>query len=251
MKIKFFFCLIPIFFFQLSGVSAQNRNIDSLSVFLINTSYNFQIPGGDFADRFGTSTSIGLGFDLITSKNYIFGTNHEFIFGPHVKEDVLSNLRTNDGKIIGSDQLLTNVFLRERGLSSTVFFGKLIPISKSNRRSGIRFTLGPGFLVHKMRLLDEKKTVPQVKGDYAYGYDRLTWGFSASEFIGYQYLSKDNRINFFVGVEFIQGFTKNQRAYDFNTMKHDEKKRLDLLFNFKATWSLPFYLNDYGEDLSY
>ncbi len=246
--ISLFFLLILV---SISSSFAQNRKNDSLLVFTINASYGLQLPGGDFADRFGVNSNIGLGFDFITPKNYIFGNNHDFLFGSKIKEDVLSNLRTDSGQIIGNDQLLTNVFLRQRGLSSTFYFGKLIPVSKTNRRSGIRITVGPGFLVHKLRLLDDNNTVTQVKGDYADGYDRLTWGLSISEYIGYQYLSPNNRINFFAGIEFVQGFTKNQRAYDFNTMQHDTKKRLDLIFMLKATWSLPFYLNDYGEEISY
>ena len=251
MKFKGIFLFFFLISLSISNSFGQNKGNDSLLVFIINASYGLQLPGGDFADRFGINSSIGLGFDFITPRNYIIGTNHDFLFGSKIKEDVLSNLRTDNGQIIGNDQLLTNVFLRQRGLSSTFYFGKLIPISKTNRRSGIRITVGPGFLAHKLRLLDDNNTVTQIKGEYADGYDRLTWGFSVSEYIGYQYLSKNNRVNFFAGIEFVQGFTKNQRAYDFNTMQKDDKKRLDLIFNLKATWSLPFYINDYGEGVSY
>jgi hypothetical protein len=139
-----------------------------------------------------------------------------------------------------------------RGFYAGLHIGKLFSIGLSNPRSGIRLGLGAGLLQHKIRIQDDPfKSVPQLSGEYKKGYDRLTNGFTITETVGYQVLSKNRRINLFAGFEFTQAFTQNRRDYNFDTMEKDENPRLDLLSGFRVSWILPFYFGKEADEIYY
>ena len=241
------FCCIT---FVLTAQEEEKTNAGG--ALLINATYAYQIPGADLVNRFGTSGGIGGGVDYMTGKhNLIFGVEAYYLFGTKVKEDVLANLRGPDGNIIGNNRTFAQVQLRERGFYFGALVGKLISLSKNNKRSGIRISLGMGLLQHKIRVQDDSRSVLQLEGDYLKGYDRLSNGLAFTEFIGYQYLDPNRLINFFAGFEFTQAFTKSRRDFDFLSMSKDEQKRKDFLYAFKVGWSLPFYIGKDPETIFY
>ena len=105
-----------------------------------------------------------------------------------------------------------------------------------------------GVLQHKIRIEDRTGGLPQLVGDYKKGYDRMTNGLALTEFIGYQHFSNDGRINFYVGFEFTQGFTKNRRSWDFLTQQRMDNNRLDLLNGLRIGWTLPILGDSYDAD---
>ena len=126
--------------------------------------------------------------------------------------------------------------------------GKLFSLSDVNPRSGIRFTISSGLLQHKIRIQDDPvRDVPQLSTEYRKGYDRLTNGLTFNEFIGYQMLSRNRRINFYAGLEFTQAFTKSRRDFNFDTMTAETENRVDLLYGFRVGWVLPFYFGNAGD----
>lgn len=222
------------------------------NILLLNFSYGMQWPGGDLADRFGYNFTTGGTMDFLTKSNFIIGLQSTFQFGTEVKEDVLANLRNEDGIIFGNDGALANVKLRKRGIYLGGHLGKLFPIQSSNKRSGIRVTVGAGMLQHKIRIQDDPQIAIAQLGDaYKKGYDRLTNGFAFTEFIGYQYLAKNRRINFIAGLEFTQGFTQSRRSFNFDTRTRDDRKRTDLLSGFRLSWTLPLYIGENAEEIRY
>lgn len=102
-------------------------------------------------------------------------------------------------------------------------------------------TLGAGFLEHKIRIDVDKDDVPELSGDYLKGYDRLTNGLALTEFIGYMHCGNNRLINFIFGFELTQAFTQNRRDFNFDQMKKDDNKRLDLLYGIKLGWFFPLY----------
>ncbi len=219
---------------------------------LFNFSYGLQWPGGDLSERFGYNFTTGGTVELMMKGNYIIGTQGTFQFGSHVKEDVLAGLRNEDGNIFGGDGALSEIKLRERGLYAGGHLGKLFSLSKTNKRAGLRVTVGAGMLQHKIKIQDDPLTdIPQLSGKYKKGYDRLSNGFAMTEFIGYQYLAQNRRVNFIAGFEFTQAFTQNQRSFDFDTRRKDDRKRTDLLTGFRLSWTLPLYLSDNPEAIRY
>jgi hypothetical protein len=206
---------------------------------LLQLSFAAHLPGGDMADRFGENLAFGGGVEYITSNNWIFGVEGHSLFGSKVKEDPLEIIRTDEGDIIGSDQLLASVVLRQRGLYVGAVGGKLLTFSE--KRSGIRLTFGAGMLRHRIRIQDDTRTVTQIRGDYRKGYDRLTSGLALQQFIGWQHLGAQRRSNWMIGFEFNQGFTQSMRDWDFSAMRKLSESRLDLRFGIRAAWALPFY----------
>ncbi len=114
-------------------------------------------------------------------------------------------------------------------------------------RKGLRVAIGAGWLEHSIQIQDDDRTLTQVTGDYAKGYDRLVGGLALNEFVGWQILGKLKRSNFMIGFEFNQGFTQTRRDWDFSAMRKLEEKRLDLRFGIKAAWTIPFYLGNSAE----
>lgn len=206
---------------------------------LVNLSGGMQMPGGDMADRFGATGSFGGGVEWVTANNFFFGVDGQYMFGADVREDPVAILRTPEGDIIGNNQLLADLSLRARGYSIGGTIGKLFPVG--GRRSGIRITLGAGMLRHWIRVQDEANTIVQVTGDYEKGYDRLSGGLALSQFVGWQHLGPDRRSNWFIGLDFSQGFTNTLRSWDISEMRKLDKSRTDLRFGIRLGWTLPFY----------
>lgn len=203
---------------------------------------SFSIPGGDMAKRFGSDFEIQSIFGIKTQKNFMYSIQGGFFFGNKIKEDyLLSGLVNSYGTIIGSDGRTPEVRLFERGYHISAGFGKLFAFTKPNPNTGVVANLAIGFMQHKIRIEPIGNTVYGLSRKYRKGYDRLTNGIIFEEFLGYMYFGNKKLINFYAGFNFIQGFTQGRRSYQFDTMKPDDAKRLDLLYGFKAGWILPFY----------
>ncbi len=203
--------------------------------------------------RFGNSLNVGMLTEYLLKNNYTIGVEGSYIFGSSVKEDVFEKYRTPDGNLLGNNRAYGSVALKERGFYIGAFVGKLFPVNKTkNARSGIRITLGLGYLQHWIRLQDDFQSVNITIGDYAKGFDKRSGGLGANQFIGYQHLSKSRTINFMIGIECMQAFTKNLRDYDFSTQTLSDKKlRFDGLFSLKGVWTLPIYVGQRAEDIYY
>jgi hypothetical protein len=96
-------------------------------------------------------------------------------------------------------------------------------------------------LQHKIRIEVVDNTIPQLFGDYKKGYDRLTNGIALSQYVGYFYMGNRRTVNFSLGLEIMEAFTKNRRDYNFDTMEKDDHLRMDLLIGLRLNWSIPFY----------
>jgi hypothetical protein len=203
-------------------------------------SYAAQLPGGDLAKRFGFNSNIGLGVLYKTSKNWFYGAQGSFIFGNILKESgILDSIATDDGNIIANDGNYPQITYFERGYDVQLTVGKLFPFKKPNPNSGILVMMSGGYLRHHIKIeIQGGEYTPQLTGDYLNGYDRLTAGPCATEFVGYLYMGNHRIANFFAGFEFTQGFTKSLR-FDFDLQSQNTSLRYDLLNGFRVGWILP------------
>lgn len=200
------------------------------------------LPAGDMADRFGTNATVQSNFSYKFKSGFTLTANGAFLFGTQINEgNILKNISTSDGEIIGNDGRISQIRLFERGYFACIDAGKIFSFNKPNPNSGIWVTLGAGFIQHKIRIENIGNTVYGLDKDYVKGYDRLTNGLILHQFVGYVYFGNKRLINFFAGLEGIQGFTQNRRSYNFDTMSVDDKKRFDVLIGIKAGWILPLY----------
>jgi hypothetical protein len=246
--------LVHLLFLTMLTVQSQAQisPVNTGDAILVHASYGYIQPGGDLADRFGSSLSPGLRAEwLFDSTQWFAGVHGAFFFGNRVKQDVLSGLRTTDGGIIGNDRSFADVQLRMRAWLTTVYGGKVIPLGQGAARSGIRLELGLGYFRHKIRIQDDpSRSVAPLSEAYKKGYDRLSAGIALHQSVGYQYLSADGRINFALSFECTQARTEGLRGYQYDLRGTDNEQRTDVLFGLRATWILPFYVTE-GEAIYY
>jgi len=225
-----------------SGMYAQNVRDSLLRISLFKFSYAVQVPSGDMAKRFGLNSAVDLNFSVKTKKGLFLGVNGNFVFGNNIKETgILDSLRTSGGFIIDQNGLPAIVRLFERGYGASVHVGKLFNVLSKNKNSGVLVYAGPAYFQHKIKIDDVGRQTPELVKQYKRGYDRLSSGFGFHEFIGYVYLGNNRILNFFGGLDLMQTFTRSQRSYDFDLMKADTRKRLDVLSGIRVGWILPLY----------
>ncbi len=237
---KYFAVLFLVFISQF--VFSQRAITKAATVPMFSFSYAFQIPQKDLALRFGANSNIGTAFTLKSENGWLIGLEAEYLFSGNIKEDsILDGLRTENGNIINKLGEYSNVLLWERGYFVAAKFGKIIPVFNINPNSGIYLSGSVGFLEHKIRIENQGNIAPQITGDYAKGYDRLTNGLAIKEFVGYMYIGENQLANFYAGFEFYQSWTQNRRSYNFDTMEADNSKRNDNLISFRLGWIIPLY----------
>ena len=239
-KINLFvvFSIIIISSDLLAQVSVKDS---SIATPFVGVSYGFQMPGGDLVKRFGNSSSIAGNLDFKSYKYWTFGINGSYFFGKKVKESLFDSIDTSTGAIINKLGEYADVRTFERGFTISGTIGRMFPFKKPNPNSGIMFNVGFGFMQHKIRIETIDNNVPQLSTAYKKGYDRLSNGFMLSENLGYLYLSDNRLVNIYFGFECMEGFTQNRRSFDYELMKKDTQKRLDILYGAKIAWVLPLY----------
>lgn len=222
------------------------KNIDTCIAFpMFSANYMLQFPGADMANRFGVNSNIGGSFMIKSKKNLLIELNGNYIFGNILKNEAThlfdSISTSNNNAIINENGEYAKVRTFERGFFIGARIGKIISFNKPNQNSGLLISFGGGYLQHKIRIENDGNNAPQILGDYKLGYDKMRYGFAATEFIGYIYFSKSQMINFFAGFEFYQAWTKSGRSWDFNLMKKDDNRYFDLLHSIKIGWIIPIY----------
>lgn len=223
-------------------IAQKNVHDTTISTLIISVNYAYQFPGGDMAESYGNNSTIGPAFQYKTDKNWLWSVEMNFIFGTDVKnnKEMISNIVTEEGSIIGLDGIYANVRPMERGFTLFGKLGKVIPAFNINPNSGLFFNLGAGYIQHKIRWDVEGNNVPALDGDYKKGYDRFSEGFALTQEIGLFYMGDQRLWNFRVSAEAVESLTTMKR-YNFDTMQGEDKSRLDLFFGLKVSWMIPLY----------
>jgi hypothetical protein len=231
------------FFIALFLISTLCRaqNDSAITIPMLGVHFSAQLPFGNLSERFGNSFTAGGSFLLKTNKNWLLGTEASYLFGGTVKEDVLVQLTNPDGFVTDNEGYPANLRITQRGLILTLVVGKIIPVFGSNANSGLMLTLGGGYLQHKVNIYDASQRVAAISGDLEKGYDRLTSGFTLTQFIGYMHLGRKRMSNFYAGFEFYEGFTQSVRKVNYSTGLPDTQQRMDVLAGFRIGWILPLY----------
>lgn len=152
---------------NISQAQRFNLRDSTIKLSMIDFHYAVLAPGGDLKDRFGITTDVGLGFLRKTKKNLLWGAEFNYLSGSDVKEKyVLDGVRTDRNQIININGNFADVRMFERGFSSYARIGKIIPMSKENKNSGIMITLGVGFLQHKIHIEVLEENVPALNDQH-------------------------------------------------------------------------------------
>jgi len=194
-----------------------------------------------------------MGIESINQKSRLFyGIEGNFFFGSNVKEDVLTQLRTMDGSIIGINGETGDVGLKERGIYFGVHTGKIFSTTdKNSSLTGIRTQIGFGLLQHKIRVQDNLKSIVPLNKEYRQGYDRLTNGGAIHLAAGYQYDSPYNNFHFKIMGDMMAGLTKSRRDLDYATGVYLDQKRTDILFGINIAYVVMISRTSTAENIYY
>lgn len=237
---------VILFFVTAFMLHAQKRSVrDSVvSSAFIGADYGYFFPGGDMYERFGSNSTIGAFSGYKTRKNNFYILQWNYIFGNNVKENgILDSISTSDGYLIDQEGKLADIRIFERGFTLHAQYGHVFSIREisPNPNCGLFISAGIGMMQHKIRIYDNGGRSPQLSGDYLKGYDRLTSGFSTSQFVGYWYMSNNHYVNMYFGFEIYEGFTRSRRSWDYDLMRADTKQRFDAMYGFRLGWIIPFH----------
>lgn len=237
--------ILLLFFITAVFTTSAQVNVRDSTIYtpLVYAGYGFNFVGGDYADMYGNSSTLGAGIGFKTRSNIFFGIEYDYLWGGTVKQgdEIIKEILTSDGQLIsqGGEYAIFQYMLRGHLLFGKV--GKLFPVFSPNPNSGIQVLLGAGYVQHRMYISVQDNNALQVDGDYKRGYDRLHDGIGLSQSIGYLFLGDSRIWNFYGGLEFKQAWTKNRRDVDFDTRVKDDASKLDLFFGFKIYWVIPLY----------
>ncbi len=236
----FLFAFISLWFNSLQAQSVTDTNI---RISMFSAHYSFHIPGKDMAVRFGNSNSVGADFTFKTVNGWLFGADYSFIFGDNVRnqDSYFAAIRNSKGYVIDGDGNFAEAYIYQRGFNLSLMVGKQFNIWAPNPNSGPFIQFYGGFMQHYVRIENPYKVAPQINDEYAKLYDRLTNGFSLSQFVGYRFMGNKRLINFYAGFEFVQGFTAGKRSYNADDRSTDNAKRIDLLSGVRIGWVIPLY----------
>ncbi|MDP5171092.1 MAG: hypothetical protein NWR72_12680 [Bacteroidia bacterium] len=227
-----------------SVLLAQQSIADSTTqMALLEVTYRGGIPGGDLADRFGYLSLIGIQGGVKFKNNFYLSAGLQLLFGDVVREfDVFEKILDSSGLLIGDQGLLTDYRVNAAGWMLPVTVGKIFPIFPGhNPNSGIYVEVGGQYIRHRLGFEAYDDDVTQLTGDYRKGYDRLTAGFGMRESIGYTFFDSRGYVNFSLGFDFSQNFTRGQRSIQFDTGLPNDQKRMDLLAGIRFSWIYPIY----------
>jgi hypothetical protein len=241
--------LLPIvLFFNIFCISAQDNKEEKPSLpaaaIMIDLAYGMQQPEGTMKKDFYYNFNIGARIAYLSPRNWIFSIGGEWIFQDLVKTDVLKPLRESNGHIVETTGRMGLTQLGQRGFMVLGQAGRLIQLGKKTRVHNFEFRFGAGYLQHwfRIRLLGRPEELPPLFEDYKKGYDRLTSGLALNQYIGYRYMSRSKLVNLFIGMDFTEGFTYNRRFWNFDTRSADKALHYDILWGFRAGFSIPFFI---------
>jgi hypothetical protein len=241
-KISSYLLLFSVAFTKFVNAQDEPKVSDSTQqLFFIAVSYGGQLPGADLAPRFGMNSYLGSQFGFKTNKNITFGLEWHYFFSKNVKEanEILKGLYNSQGFFLdqNGDPSLVAVFERGHIITGTV--GKIFPIG-INYDSGLQVKFGAGFMRHRIRIDNEFEETPQISGEYKELYDRLTSGLVLSQFVGYTHFGSTRVVNYYIGFEIFEGFTKGRRDWQADLQRPYTESRFELLYGVKFGWMIPF-----------
>jgi len=243
-------CDLPV------NLVAQNKKLIETEIcnqiFNFDFQYTYQYPQGYLASTYGPIHNVGFGGLLKTKENWLYGVEASYQFGTEVNNNLSQNILLNLSNSTGTISNITGtpgmVLLGERGLNTFIKAGKLLNISKSSPNSGISIIIGVGFISHKISITTPENNIPTLTEDLKKGYDRLSMGIAFTQFVGYHFQGKNRMTNFYIGLDVIEGYTKNVRGFNYDTRQNDTGNHFDLFIGPKFSWMIPVYLTTRDQD---
>ncbi len=234
---------------------AQKKGDDySNKIFNFQFIYNGQNPSGDWSKMYGISHGLGFGVNYKSQTNWVLNTEGSFMLSGNIKSEAVNliNLTNSNNYIFNSNNgTPATVDITMRGFNGFVKIGKVFPIARFNKNHGFFVQAGAGYLMHYINFNIPQSTVVQLNETNQRGYDRLHAGPATNQFIGYFYQSENRLINFYIGIDFTQAFTKNLREFNYDTKQYDTGSKQDNITAFRFAWMIPIYLSNKNDEFNF
>ena len=225
-----------------SNLIAQNIKDTIIYAPIFSINYGVQLPGADLKTKFGINSNLGISGGFKTKSNLQVEIQASFIFSQNVKDtSVVDHLQNSNSNIVTLSGAPSLYQLNQRGWNIYLNTGKIIKTMGPNQNSGLIGKFGIGLIRHKILIENQNNDVPGLSAYNLKYMDRLTFGLTTSQFIGYQHLSNNHLANFFIGYEVVQGFTRGMRDYQIDLMSSYTHNQFEILHGFKFGWVVPVY----------
>lgn len=223
----------------------SNTYVDTVAVMAwtgVNVGYQF--PFGTLRKTFKGNFNAGTGVTVKTNRNWTFDVNFNYMFGSNLRDTsyaFLGDMVNSNGIIYDGNGMKATIYTEGRYWQVGAGAGKVIPVNRW-KNSGIWLHAGAGYVRHKIRINDFDHQVPQLDEDYLKGYDHRSSGFELSQFIGYLFIQKNRLLNFYVGIELMEFWTRPDRNYVFLEGPTSEMPyKFSGLAGLKIGWNIPLY----------
>ena len=259
MKKYFFFFSACVVLFCVKGysqVEVRESKVDSAGLFVILTpNFTYNMVLADLKKEFGNNFAIGADVGVKLKNNWSIDFGFKYLFGGDIRQNVIDSAfqyLVCDGHFIASNGVASSeIELEFRGVSFHLQGGKIIPMSKRYRNSGIWIKAGIGVTQHFMNIKNPEEKIKSLTSEYKKGYDRLTLGLSLYQFVGYAHITKRNLFCVYGGVDFFENFAHRQREFDFSLMRKDNSKLFEAMIGFKIGWIIPLYKHEPNREFYY
>jgi hypothetical protein len=227
-----------------TDAQAQINVRDSLvNGWLITAQSGVHATSGAIGQRFGNSMVIGAGLQYKLKSNWIIGADGFYRFGNTVRgrENIFRDIQTARNEVLAATGDVAVVNLFQSGWNAQFNVARIFNKLGHNANSGFTIMMGAGYGQSWIRIDNPSNDAPQISGDYKKGYDELHAGVHLHQILGYTYLGNFQTVNFFVGLEFMQGYTEHMRGYSFSTRTFIKGIRSDYYYGLRLMWFIPIY----------
>ena len=206
----------------------------------------FQFNAGGWRERYKANAVFDLGVDYQHKEKWLLGFNYMPYTGGWVNTDSMYG-----DMIAGSNYLfdvngnpaVIRTYLRGFHLCATA--GKIIPLKQSTLKNPRTWSLqmigGLGYHEHFTKFQFDKGLLPQLEEYYEAGHDNYRAGYCLTEQLRLQYMNP-NTLSFQVGLDLMQGVTKNMREWDMSTFRAPDAKQTDFAVGIHASLLIPIVI---------
>lgn len=210
--------------------------------FLLGAEAGYFLPQSALKDRFGNGFCFGGNVSYKSLKGYFLGIQGTYFSTGKVKENPLAIFYTDGGYMIDRYGNPAVFNLEMRSFYTGLFVGKLIKLNqKSEHEQGLFTSFGLGFFQHRINIVDNDKTILQIRDDKKYGYDRLSNGVGLQQFLGYMFLQRKGMLNLYAGLFANEAIAKNRRDWNYGVTTDETKSRTDIIIGLKSGIIISLY----------
>jgi hypothetical protein len=231
----------------IQGPAPAPQSPGSGSFLLLRVGGGFYLTGADLAKGFPQFASMPAGLYYKSGSNITVGINHTPFWGNRVNySNLFGDMLGPSGEVIDQNGFPTVIRYYMRGSATNLTVGKLLG-GKGGKSGQFELALGAGFMQHFVKMRFDVGRTPQLEGDYAKGYDRLTNGLQLVQHFRWHYLNPET-ISVFAGLDVAQGFTQNRRGWNFADGGPDNSKHFDFYSGLSAGIIIPLSLKASKQD---